>query len=460
MVDNSKIDSTFRNWAGAGFSLNQGEFRGALNQADTNKDGKLSRSEFGAVASRLGLSSYEADNFFNRAKGSGSEVSISSLMSAANVFNASDGEWSRDEFTSLVSSYAAGTPNSPFAEIAGADNIVDRNELEQVVKGASSDADSGISSEEFSRIAGALGVGDTSGAAVRNAFRDITGDKASATADDVLAYFSAFADSNGSYTQSAFDSLVRSLSNGRIDAPSRGLEDEPPPEVRFPDSADAGAVRGGRAPGLGAAYRNLAGSDGSLDRSEFAAALEEADADGDGKLTKSEFMDFAQELGVPFRNQSEVDDIFAIIARDGSSEISIDDALAYLEQFQGDDRNWSENEFSDIVAKLGEGPAPVFRSLATEGIITLATLGEQFTAADADADGLLDSAEFRTIAAPVDADGPDPGKFGQIAGEDNRLLLVELAGYANPFGSPAVNTVKWDETQFNAMIGDLPGKTR
>jgi Ca2+-binding EF-hand superfamily protein len=464
MVDNSKIDSAFRSWAGAGVSLNQGEFRGALNQADTNKDGKLSRSEFGAVASRLGLSRNEADNFFNKAKGPGGEVTIASLVSAANVFSASDGEWSKDQFASLVSSYAGGATSaggatgSPFTDLAGADNILDRSELEQVVRNANSDGDAGITGEEFSRIAGTLGVEDTRGESVRNAFRDITGDKASATADEVLAYFSAFADANGSYTQSAFDSLVRSLSGGRIDAPYRGLEDQPAPDICLPGSTDGGAVPAGGAPGPGTAFRNIAGSDGILDRSELAAVLQEADADDDRMLTRSEFLDFAQELGVPFRSRAEVDDIFAIIAKDGSSEISIDDALAYFDKFKGDDRNWSENEFSDIVTKLGEGVPSVFRPLAAEGTITLAALGEQFTAPDADGGGLLDAAESGMLVADPGVDAPAPGTFSQTAGAGDRLLLVELAGYANPFGSPGVGTVKWDDTRFNALLDDISGK--
>jgi Ca2+-binding EF-hand superfamily protein len=613
MVDSSKIGSGLRVWAGEGSLLTSREFKFALMRADSDKNGSLSRSEFKAVASELGLSSSEADSFYDKAKGSGDEVSISGLVSAADDFNATDGKWTADEFQSLVSDYTTKSGGSVFSDLAG-DDVLDRDEMQAVVDGANEDCSDCISQEEFSAIAEKLGIEDSDSEAVKSAFKDITGDRSSATPDEVMAYFSAFADKNGGYTESAFDSLVKNLSGasdaaedcgcaedkadttesssssspssstsssssststadsaeadtgisdadfehiaggegivqrdeleallGKVDA----LQDGKLTKEEFRSAAirmgvdpkndanidavfdliangkssittgealayfggmnggdnewsraeyDAVLDRLGKGPDAAAtddetcaadettaatgpattdaagaedcedvatpdnseAYHRIGGQYDEIQRPEFRAALKESDENGDKKLTKSEFMDFAQELGVPFGNKAEVHEIFDIISN-GKPEITINQALKYLDQFKGDDKTWNEGEFDDIVARLTDGAPSVFSSLAKDGVITAATLKEQFNKADGNHNHRLDASEFATLAANLGVDALKDGVFSSIAGKGD-MSLADFTGYANTLGSATGGATTWTETQFTSLVDGLSSK--
>jgi Ca2+-binding EF-hand superfamily protein len=183
-----------------------------------------------------------------------------------------------------------------------------------------------------------------------------------------------------------------------------------------------------------------------------------ADRDRNNELSRSEFKALAYELGVPAKNNADINEIFGIIAKGESNKITIQQALAYFDQFKGADNKWSEAEFSKIVTRLSEGAPSVFSSLATNGVIKTAALAAQFTRVDTNKDGQLDKSEFEQLAANLGVDALKGAKFSAVAGNNNKISAAELLGYANGFGTTTNGVVTWSEAQFNAVVSDLTKK--
>jgi Ca2+-binding EF-hand superfamily protein len=513
MVDSSKIGLAFRTWAGAGESLNAAEFKGALNKADKNNDSKLSRSEFDSVASELGLTKSEADSFYDKAKGEGSEVAISDLVSAADDFSTKDGKWTKSDFTDLVNDYTKPAA-STFSELAGTDGVLDRDEMQAIVDEANTGCDDCISQEEFSAIAEKLGVEDGDSDAVASAFKDITGDNSSASADEVMSYFAAFADKDGAYTEDAFNKLVENISGAEPAAECASAEETDATEEASESAAtgESGETAESEADATKAAddrkadFDFIAGTDGQIQRDEFEDVLSKVDAGQDDKLSIEEFRSFATRIGVDPKNDANIDAVFNAIAN-GESSITTGQALAYLGGMNGKDNQWGTAAFDKVIERLSNGPDGAGEAASTEAASTEADATEETT-------GSASSEADAAVAEDCETEETEPSaEFAALAGADNeiergdwkadlkeadldgdkKLSKAEFLSFAYELGVPtssrsnildvydiiadgksggisfndAMNYLKefrgddkvWDEGEFNDIVADLTDST-
>lgn len=211
MTDSSRINHASRPWAGIDKSVIADEFRAALKAADTNGDGRLSRTQFNSVATQLGLTAIEANSAFDTATGSGTEIHIAA-----------------------------------FVAVTGADMVLQHSEILAIVRQNDSDKDGKISKAEFEKIAKDIakdmGVNAASPARIDAAYSGIAGSGSSATVDDVLAYFAAFAHTAGAYDEAAFTTIVNCLggSSPVMDAgDAAGTADPARVDLRSPMGANA-----------------------------------------------------------------------------------------------------------------------------------------------------------------------------------------------------------------------------
>jgi Ca2+-binding EF-hand superfamily protein len=471
VTDMTKISAAFRSWAGIDKSLIAGEFSAALKAADTSKDGKLSKTEFSAVATKLGLSASEVDVFFTNAAGASDKIGISDLLTKAETANATDGAWTETEFNAVLSTLLtppATEQTSIFMDFAGADAAMQRSELLAVVQQGDANNDGKINKAEFEKIAEDMGVNTANLSVASEAFSDLAGADNSATINDVMAYFAAFANFGGTYDEAAFNSIVRSLGGTEAliipeDAEEETSTEELPPvycgETKDPGPKNTPPARpepAPEAPSQNAKFTNISGADELIQRSEASAALALADADSDGMLTKTEFKSFAVELGVPETAVANIEAIFDILSN-GEASITIDQALAYLSAFNGVDSEWNETEFDAIVTRLEVGATTPFSALATNDVITTAAITTLFTTSDENMDSKLSRDEFANLAAKLGIDTVLPDKFAEIA-NGKLISLTELTGFANPLGTTANGTTTWTEQQFNAVLNNIRGE--
>jgi Ca2+-binding EF-hand superfamily protein len=210
MVDSTKLSDIFRSWGGIDKSLISGEFSAALKALDASKDGKLSKDEFSALTAQLGLSTAEAKSFFENSAGTASEVSISGLLSKAQSINTKEGGWTEADFKNFLTTQTK-TSESIFRNLSGADAAMQRSELLATTTNSDANKDGKISQSEFESLAKSLGVDTSNLKTASEAFSDIAGKDKSAAVNDVMAYFSAFANTGNTYNEAAFTNIVNSL---------------------------------------------------------------------------------------------------------------------------------------------------------------------------------------------------------------------------------------------------------
>jgi Ca2+-binding EF-hand superfamily protein len=161
LTDATKISNAFREWAGSDQLLSAAEFKSALNTADKNNDGKLDRSEFATLATRLGLTSSEADTAFNTARGSGPDIDINDLLTTANSENTTKDTWTEAEFKSFLDSTTTPSTASTIPS-ADAASIPHNHGMSAVANKDITRRDGEASHSEFDTMAAILGTGSKS----------------------------------------------------------------------------------------------------------------------------------------------------------------------------------------------------------------------------------------------------------------------------------------------------------